>query len=160
MEMQQEHTLATHLRACSHFLYYQTGGKAGQRRILVTLLRWPDLTQKELQDILDISSGSLSEILQKMEDAALVARKKSRDDKRQVKLELTPEGKAMALQVKGHYLRTLERMFECLNQEEKGSLGQILAKLAAHLDSLKADPLFAAGATDICGELSSRRGNY
>lgn len=153
MEMQQEHTLATHLRACSHFLYYQTGGKAGQRRILVTLLRRPDLTQKELQDILEISSGSLSEILQKMEDAALVERKKSRDDKRQVKLALTPEGKALALRVKEHYLRTLERMFECLSPQEKRSLGEILAKLVGHMDFLKTDPLFAAGADDSCGEL-------
>ncbi len=148
MEILQEHTLANHLRACSHFLYYQTGGKAGQRRILVTLLRWPGLTQKELQDILDISSGSLSEILQKMEDAALVERKKNQDDKRQVMLALTPGGKAMALQVKEHYHRTLERMFECLSLREKAELGEILAKLVGHLDFLKADPLFSAGADD------------
>ena len=76
-ELTQEHLLAARLRACGHFLYYQTGGKAGQRRILVTLLKRGELTQKELQDALEISSGALSEILQKMEDASLVECKKA-----------------------------------------------------------------------------------
>ncbi len=148
MELQQEHALAARLRACGHFLYYQTGGKAGQRRILVTLLKQEGLTQKELQDVLEISSGALSEILQKMEEASLVERKKSRADKRQVKLSLTPEGKAMALQVRAHYFRTLERMFECLGEQEKMQLGGILERLVTHLDFLKADPFFETGAAD------------
>lgn len=152
--MQLEHALATRLRACGHFLYYQTGGKAGQRRILVTLLKQEDLTQKELQDVLEISSGALSEILQKMEEASLVERKKSCDDKRQVKLALTSKGKCLALQVKEHYARTLERMFECLSEQEKNQLGGILEKLVEHLEYLKTEPLFEAGTDDICGESS------
>ena len=152
--MQQEHVLASRLRACGHFLYYQTGGKAGQRRILVTLLNQEGLTQKELQDVLEISSGALSEILQKMEEASLVERTKSCGDKRQVALALTPAGKGMALQMKAHYARTLERMFECLSGQEKTQLGGILEKLVEHLDSLKADPLFETGADGACGESS------
>ena len=144
--MQREHALAARLRACGHFLYYQTGGKAGQRRILVTLLRRGSLTQKELQDALEISSGALSEILQKMEEAALIARKKSSDDKRQVKLALTPAGRDAALRAREHYMRMLGRMFECLDEGEKERLGEILEKLTEHLDALKADPLLEAGA--------------
>lgn len=152
MELQQERALASGLRACGHFLYYQTGCKAGQQRILVTLLERESLTQKELQDILEISSGALSEILQKMEEALLVERKKSRGDKRQVTLALTPAGRSRALQMKAHYTRTLERMFECLGGEEKTRLGGILNTLTAHLDSLKTDPLFAAGAGGAAAE--------
>ncbi len=148
LELQKEHILAARLRACGHFLYYQTGGKSGQRRILVILLKQKDITQKELQDILEISSGSLSEILQKMEDSSLVERKKSSNDKRQVKLTLTPAGKDRALQVKEHYFRTLDRMFECLDVDEKEQLDGILEKLVGHLDSLKTDPLFESGADD------------
>ncbi|MEL7610390.1 MAG: MarR family transcriptional regulator [Bacillota bacterium] len=154
--MHEEHVLATRLRACGHFLYYQTGGKAGQRRILVTILKRESLTQKELQDMLEISSGALSEILQKMEEASLVERKKSCDDKRQVTLALTPAGKCMALQVQAHYARTLERMFECLSGQEKAQLGGILEKLVEHLDALKTDPLFEAGAADDARRESSR----
>jgi len=152
LEMRQEHELASYLRTCGHFLYYQTGGKAGQRRILVTLLNRESLTQKELQDVLDVSSGALSEILQKMEEASLVERKKNCDDKRQVELALTTAGRSAALQMKAHYIRTLERMFECLSGEEKTELGGLLKKLADHLDSLKTDPLFEPGAAGLGGE--------
>ena len=145
-KLSREFELAASLRACGHFLYYQTGGKAGQRRILVTLLKSGDLTQKELQETLDVSSGALSEILQKMEEAALVVRKKSPGDKRQVKIALTLEGESMARSADEHYARTLERMFECLDAGEAERLGETLNKLAKHLDTLKADPLLTAGA--------------
>jgi DNA-binding MarR family transcriptional regulator len=148
-ELQQEHVLASRLRACGHFLYYQTGGKAGQRRILVTLLKHESITQKELQDALEISTGALSEILQKMEEASLVERQKSSDDRRQVKLTLTPAGKDMAVRMKAHYIRTLERMFECLGGEEKAQLCELLEKLVEHLGSLKTDPLFEGCADEL-----------
>ncbi len=151
VNMQQEYALAVHLRACGHFLYYQTGGKTGQRRILMSLLRLESLTQRELQDALDISSGALSEILQKMEAADLVARQKSAHDKRQVRLSLTPKGREKALGLKAHYTCTLGRMFECLGTEEKAQLGAILEKLVAHLDALKADPLFLAETEGVLG---------
>ena len=141
-DIQQEHMLAARLRACGHFLYYQTGGKAGQRRILVTLLRRGGLTQKELQDELELSSGSLSEILKKMEEVGLVERKKSSDDKRQVELALSQEGLHHALPMKAHYSRMLDRMFACLSAEEKDQLGEILEKLVSHLDVLKTEAPF------------------
>ena len=149
MDMQGEHLLATQLRACGHFLYYQTGGKAGQRRILISLLKNENLTQKELQDFLEISSGALSEILQKMEDDALIQRRKSCDDKRMVMLTLTQKGRDMSLRVQDKYQYTLERMFECLNRQERIQLGGILEKLVGHLDILKSDPLF-----ETCKDIS------
>ncbi len=148
-ELTQEHLLAARLRACGHFLYYQTGGKAGQRRILVTLLKRGELTQKELQDALEISSGALSEILQKIEEAGWIERRKSRSDKRQVKLGLTDAGTSLALSVKEHYFKTLTRMFECLNVEERDQLEALLEKLVEHLDSIKNDAMFQAGADDV-----------
>lgn len=141
MEMENEHSIAIQLRACGHFLYYQTGGKAGQRRILVTILKHESLTQKELQDILDISSGALSEILQKMEDSELICRQKTHCDKRQITLSLTPKGVERAQRTRAHYVKTLDRMFECLSTEEKSKLGEILTKLVGHLDHLKTDQI-------------------
>ena len=148
-DMQQEHMLAARLRACGHFLYYQTGGKAGQRRILVTLLKRGSLTQKELQDELELSSGALSEILKKMEEVGLVAREKRSDDKRQVELALTQEGLSHALHMKAHYSRMLDRMFACLSAEEKDQLGEILEKLVGHLDVLKAEAPFDENAGQL-----------
>lgn len=150
-EHRQEHLLAIRLKTCGRFLYYQIGGKAGQQRILMTLLFRERMTQKQLQDLLGISSGAMSEILQKMEDAGLIQRSKCAKDKRQVDLLLSESGKEFALQVKAHYHQTLERMFECLGAEQKDQLESILGVLVQHLDALKADPLFAQAAEAACG---------
>ena len=56
-----------YLGACGRFLHYKMGEKAGRRRIFTILSKAKELPQRELQDILGICSGSLSEILAKME---------------------------------------------------------------------------------------------
>lgn len=150
MKHQQEHILAIRLKACGRFLYYQVGGKAGQQRILMRLNTHGQTTQKELQDVLEISSGALSEILQKMEDSGMISRTKSAEDKRQVDLALTPKGREMAQSVEAHYHRTLERMFECLSAEEKTQLEETLGVLTAHLEEIKSDPAFAQGLENCC----------
>ena len=150
MKHQQEHALAIRLKTCGRFLYYQVGGKAGQQRILMRLNSHGKSTQKELQDVLEISSGALSEILQKMEDSGLILRTKSAEDKRQVDLSLTPHGRETAHSVEAHYHRTLERMFECLSAEQKDQLEETLGILTAHLEEIKSDPAFAQSQENAC----------
>jgi len=147
---QQEHIIAIRLKTCGRFLYYQIGGKAGQQRILMRLNTHGQTTQKELQDVLEISSGATSEILQKMEDAGLILRIKSTEDKRQVDLSLTPEGREKAILVEEHYHRTLTRMFECLSAEQKDQLEATLGILNAHLDEIKTDPDFSQNLEGCC----------
>ncbi len=108
------------------------------------------ITQKELQDVLEISSGALSEILQKMEDGELILRTKCAEDKRQVNLSLTQQGREKALSVEEHYHRTLERTFECLNAEQKDQLEETLGILTAHLEEIKSDPAFALSLDESC----------
>jgi DNA-binding MarR family transcriptional regulator len=146
----QEHTLAIRLKTCGRFLYYQVGGKAGQQRILMRLKNHEQTTQKELQDVLEISSGAMSEILQKMEDSGLILRAKSTEDKRQVDLSLTPHGRESAFLVEEHYHQTLDRMFECLSAEQKDQLEETLGTLTAHLDEIKSDPAFAQSLENTC----------
>lgn len=150
MKHLQEHTLAIRLKTCGRFLYYQVGGKAGQQRILMRLKNHEQTTQKELQDVLEISSGALSEILQKMEDSGLILRAKNAEDKRQVDLALTPHGRESAQSVEEHYHQTLERMFECLNAEQKDQLEETLGILTAHLEEIKSDPAFAQSIENAC----------
>ena len=147
---QQEHIIAIRLKTCGRFLYYQIGGKAGQQRILMRLNTHGQTTQKELQDVLEISSGATSEILQKMEDAGLILRTKSTEDKRQVDLSLTPEGREKAILVEEHYHRTLTRMFECLSAEQKDQLEATLGILNAHLDEIRTDPDFSQNLEGCC----------
>lgn len=146
-----DHMLASNMRACGHFLYYQTGGKTGQRRILLTLLEHGSITQRELQDILEIRSGSLSEILAKIEEDRYIKREKSDEDKRQVRLVLTESGRNRAFQMEEDYKRLIEKMFECLSEEEKKQLLIILEKLVKNWDYLKTDKMFEMAAKEFQG---------
>ena len=150
MKHVQEHTLAIRLKICGRFLHYQIGGKAGQQRILMRLNNNGQTTQKELQDVLEISSGAMSEILQKMEDGGLIQRAKSAEDKRQVNLSLTQAGREKAQSVEAHYHRTLDRMFECLSATQKNQLEETLGILTQHLDEIKSDPAFAQALENRC----------
>ncbi|HBM81801.1 MAG TPA: hypothetical protein DD426_13385 [Clostridiaceae bacterium] len=147
-----DHMLSSNLRACGHFLYYQTGGKVGQRRILLALLEHEDITQRELQDILKIRSGSLSEILAKIEEDRYIKREKSDEDKRQVKLVLTESGRNKAFQMEEDYERLVRKMFECLSKEEKERLLIILKKLVKNWGYLKTDRTFEMIAKEFRNE--------
>ena len=87
----------------------------------------PILTQKELQEILQIQPGSISEILAKMEEKSLIRRQKSDGDRRRSVIELTATGRGEA--------ELQERQddgsptFGALSEQEQKTLKSILWKL-------------------------------
>lgn len=115
------------MRACGHFLYHRSGSCSGQGKILTILADKGSMTQKELQEMLYIKSGSVSEILTKLEEKGLILRKKQEEDKRRIVLELTDEGqKAVREQRKKN---EEEKLFQVLDEREQEELEGLLAKL-------------------------------
>lgn len=115
------------MRTCGRYLYLRSGKGAGQGRILAILMNRKKMTQKELQDILRIQPGSMSEILAKLEEKGLIRRGKDDEDKRRCILELTDAGaEAARLQEKqedGH------PTFGVLKEAEQEELKKLLGKL-------------------------------
>jgi DNA-binding MarR family transcriptional regulator len=68
----------------------------GQGRVLSLLALKPEMTQREMNAILDMSKQSLGELLGKLEAAGFIEREHSEDDKRVVVVRLTDEGKQAA----------------------------------------------------------------
>ena len=95
-------------------------GHHGRGRILKVLLEKGTMTQSELQNIIDIRSGSLSEILSKMEDKQLIIREKDENDKRSKEVILLKEEE--------HKNKSKE-LFKAINEEEQKQLEVILSKL-------------------------------
>ena len=78
----------------------------GQGRLLVLLNRYGALTQRELIELTGRRSATLSEQLEGMEKSGLILRHKNEQDKRNVDVELTEQGKlaaAKALQNRQSY---------------------------------------------------------
>lgn len=126
------HEVVTRLRACGRFLYYRMGGRPGRQRILAILSRRRSVLQKDLQEILQIQSGSLSEILIKLERDGLIEKVRSQEDGRQMTLRLTQAGEAEDGRLREQYDRKVTNMMDCLSQEELQDLNRLLERMYLH----------------------------
>ena len=70
-------------------------GHHGKTRILNVLCAEGAMTQKKLQDEVEIASGSASELLKKMEDHGLITRTTDPDDSRGLIVEVTDAGREL-----------------------------------------------------------------
>lgn len=117
------------MEKCGHFLYHRRGGKRGQGRILKLLLMKGSMTQKELQNYLDIKAGSMSEIIMKLENSGLITRKKDETDKRKYKIILTQQGEKVAHQNADINQQQQSKLFAALSEQEQQELLRLLTKL-------------------------------
>lgn len=117
------------LQRCGHFIHCRKGKKLGQYRILLILKNRGTLPQKDVQDILHVKSGSISEILGKMEVGRLILRTRDTSDKRKVLVSLTEQGLAYVERLIAEYEKEDEALFDCLNEDECRQLKEILDKL-------------------------------
>ncbi|MFR5869488.1 MAG: MarR family winged helix-turn-helix transcriptional regulator [Acutalibacteraceae bacterium] len=131
------HEVIHQLRFCGHFLYFRMGDKEGKRRILVALLDHKELLQRELQDVLHIKSGSLSESIIKMEADGLLKKEKSEKDGRCLVLKLTEKGKRRAEQLKQEYDVRVREMLSCLTEEQCEQLHGLLEPVINHWQALE-----------------------
>lgn len=121
--------LIIHLRDISHMMRKQFEGKMSQKRILIILNASGMLTQKELTQRLGIQPGSASEILSKLENAALITRTPNAVDRRTTDIQLTDAGAELAAAAAQQRRKRHAEMFSCLSPEEKETLLSLLEKI-------------------------------
>jgi DNA-binding MarR family transcriptional regulator len=109
----------------------------GQGRVLALLKLKPEISQKELSDILDIRAQSLGELLSKLERSGYITRTPSTADRRVMDIRLTDAG--MAASGKEEQQPCAEALFGCLNEEEQAALGDYLGRIIAALEQQYSD---------------------
>lgn len=117
--------LTSKMIKCGHLLTHKTGKKRGQEKILNILFQKQPLSQKELQDILQVEAGSLSEILAKLERNGFINRSKDKNDKRRLVISLTEKGICKMKCKKSND----EDMFDMLSIEEQQELNKMLDRI-------------------------------
>ncbi len=128
--------IITDLRGCGHFLHYKMGGKSGRRRIFHILSEQGELQQRELQEILGVQSGSLSEILSKIEADGYIEKNKCEKDRRNYNLRLTPKGKEKAIQLQRVYEEKVEQLLSCFTKKQTEDLLEMLDVLLEHWNTI------------------------
>ncbi|MCI2049753.1 MAG: MarR family transcriptional regulator [Lachnospiraceae bacterium] len=117
------------MRQCGHHLYHAGMKSAGQGRILEILQSSGEMSQRDLQEMLQIKSGSISEIIGKMEAKGMLARTRDNEDQRCVMLAITEEGLERYRAQKSDAEKERENVFRALSQEEQSQLKTLLEKL-------------------------------
>lgn len=125
------------LRFCGHFLHYKMGGPVGRRRILMLLARHGEIPQRQLQDLMNVKPGSLSELIIKMEGEGLVEKTRSKTDGRGYVLRLTPEGARREELNRAEFEERVKLMMECLSEEEQKQLRSLLNVMTDHWRQLE-----------------------
>jgi len=126
-----EGKLAANFREIAHFARHGGGGKGGQGRILGILARRGTMTQREMMELVDVRSGSLSEVLGKLEAAGYILRTPNEADRRSVDVALTDKGREAAEEAFARRAQMTAGLFSALNEEEKAALNALLEKLGA-----------------------------
>ncbi len=122
--------LAGKFERCGRLLSHSLGKRRGQGRILRTLCQRGEMSQRELQELLGIQAGSMSEIAAKLEDKGLITRVRSEEDRRKVSLSITEQGRDwVAQRDEAHILRHRAELFSSLTTEEQAVLETLLDKL-------------------------------
>jgi DNA-binding MarR family transcriptional regulator len=122
------------MRALAHRMHMMSDGRAGQGRLLAILLENDGITQRDLQDMVSVRSGSLSEVLGKLEAAGLIERRPSAEDRRMARVFLTEPGAREARSCADRHAEATTCMFNCLTEREKEQLFELATRINEHLE--------------------------
>ena len=125
------------LRRCFRFIHnHADGGKWSQARVLRQLRFHGDMTQRNLQEHMNIQQSSLSELAKKMEEQGFITRTPCPDDRRQVMISLTDVGRQMLAESEEHDLQQNITYLQVLSEDEQQTLLDLLSKLDASWSEL------------------------
>jgi MarR family transcriptional regulator, 2-MHQ and catechol-resistance regulon repressor len=100
-----------------------------QLGVLEGILHKGPLTQRELGRKVLTSAGNMTDVIDKLETRGLVRRTRVAADRRSVRVELTPAGRALIERVFPPHVRDIADACRGLSRVELGQLGDLLRKL-------------------------------
>ena len=105
------------------------GITAAQFKVLIIMAQFGVDTPAELCRYLGLDSGSMTRMLDRLEQKGLLLRKRCADDRRLVRLALTEEGQALADKLPEIGVNAMNQLAGALDSEELQTLEAILKKI-------------------------------
>lgn len=116
------------------------GVTAQQFKVLIMIARFNAETPADLCRMLSLDSGSMTRMLDRLEQKDLLTRKRSEADRRQVRLVLTQAGQALSDLLPQIGARAMNEMVGVLGESELTTLERLLTKILI----ASADPITLA----------------
>ena len=112
---------------------HRMGLRRTQVMLLMQIYKQDGITQMELADHLSLNGATVSEMLQRMEDMALIVRQRDANDRRLVHVSLTDAGREK-MQCVQHQLQNLEQaVFEGVQADQRRMLRPLLQQLLRNM---------------------------
>ncbi|EGH42987.1 MULTISPECIES: MarR family winged helix-turn-helix transcriptional regulator [Pseudomonas syringae group] len=105
-----------------------------QFKVLIIIAQFSTDTPVELCRLLSLDSGSMTRMLDRLEQKGLVVRQRSATDRRQVRLALTEQGQALCDLLPQIGADAMNDTFAALDSDEVESLKRILTKVLVAAD--------------------------
>lgn len=100
-----------------------------QATLLCRLFVQDGMTQSEIGDQLSVQGATITNMLQRMEDAGLVTRRRDAEDNRLVRVYLTDAGREKERSITEQFMRLQEAIFEGLSEHDRVVLRQMLKQM-------------------------------
>ena len=145
-ELKQRPALPAELRACTAFLlgrvgygikmhaideFERNGYSLYQYSVLAVLAEGATATQASIADALDLDRSQLVGVLDKLEEAGLIERRRDPNDRRRHTVSLTPAGTKQLVKMRALVARIEDTFLEPLDAQARAALHDLLAQVAA-----------------------------
>lgn len=110
------------------------GVTSSQFKVLIIVAQFGTDTPAELCRHLSLDSGSMTRMLDRLEQKSLIVRCRSDVDRRQVQIMLTEEGKALSNRLPKIGADAMNELFTALEPQELVELERILTKILVAAD--------------------------
>ena len=87
------------------------------------------MTQSEIADQLSVQGATVTNILQRMEEAGLVTRQRDMDDNRLVRVYLTDSGREKERAITEQFLHLERAVFEGISEPDRARLHRLLGQM-------------------------------
>lgn len=126
---------------------HETGVHRGQHHLLMCIARNPDLSQKELAEIQNVSTAAIAVSLKKLEKGGYVERVVDARDNRSNNIRITEKGRSVVCHSIHIFQATEQQAFAGFSEEEKQ---QFLSYLVRAGENIKRSDVESCGSIKQC----------
>ncbi|GLO64776.1 MarR family transcriptional regulator [Oceanobacillus kimchii] len=105
------------------------GMRTSDFTILEALYHKGKQTIREISEAVLINTGSITYVIDKLENNGLLTRSSNPDDRRAVYIEITDKGKEIMDDIFPKHQRVIEELFDGISEEEKQTVIDVLKKV-------------------------------
>ncbi|AUJ23887.1 MULTISPECIES: MarR family winged helix-turn-helix transcriptional regulator [Virgibacillus] len=109
------------------------GMKTSEFTILETLYHKGKQTVREISESVLIKTGSITYVIDKLEEKGLLQRKHSQEDRRVVYIDITDKGKQLMDEIFPKHQQVIEELFMDVSDEQKKVVIDVLKKAGKRL---------------------------